>query len=160
MKILLGADTYGFHLKEAVKQHLLNQELEIEDVGISDRSTETPYYQIASEVAKRVGSDRAYRGILVCGTGMEMAIIANKHPNVYAAVCESIYAAQKSRSINNSNILTLGGLITTPPVAQEIVNNWLKTEFTSEWEPPIQEWLHNSMKEISQIEQEQFGTNK
>ncbi|WP_293124496.1 RpiB/LacA/LacB family sugar-phosphate isomerase [Okeania sp. SIO1I7] len=117
MKILLGADTYGFHLKEAVKQYLLNQELEVEDVGISDRLTETPYYHIASEVAKRVGSNQEYRGILVCGTGMGMAIIANKHPNVYAAVCESIYAAQKSRSINNSNILTLGGLITTPQVA-------------------------------------------
>ena len=83
-------------------------------------------------MAKRVGSNQEYRGILVCGTGMGMAIIANKHPKVYAAVCESIYAAQ-------------------------IVNIWLKTEFTSEWEPPIQEWLHNSMKEISQLEQEQFG---
>ena len=57
-------------------------------------------------------------------------------------------------------VLTLGGLITTVPVAQEIVNTWLRTEFTSEWEPPIQEWLHNSMKEIEQLEQEQFGETK
>ena len=88
MKIWLGADSYGFHLKEAVKQHLLNQGLEVEDVGISNQESETPYYQIASEVAKRVGSNQADRGILVCGTGMGMSIIANKHPNVYAAVCE------------------------------------------------------------------------
>jgi ribose 5-phosphate isomerase B len=160
MKILLGADVYGFQLKEAIKQHLVNQEFEVEDVGISNQETETPYYQIASEVAKRVGNNEADRGILVCGTGMGMSIIANKHPNVYAAVCENTYAAQKSRSINNSNILTLGGWLTTPQVGQEIVNIWLRTEFTSEWESPIQEWLHNSMKEISQMEQKQFGRKK
>lgn len=156
MKIALGADGYGFELKESVKQHLLNRGIEIEDVGIPDRQTSTPYYEIASEVAKRVGSQQVDRGILVCGTGMGMSIIANKHPGVYAAVCETAYAAQKARSINNSNVLTLGSFITTPQVAQDIVNTWLDTEFTKEWEPAIQDWLHNSMKDIAQIENQRF----
>jgi ribose 5-phosphate isomerase B len=159
MKIVIGADSYGFNLKETVKKHLQAKEIEIEDVGVSNPNVETPYYQIASEVAQKVGSkkaDRGIRGILVCGTGMGMSIIANKHPDVYAAVCETTYAAEKSRSINNSNVLTLGGFITTPQMAQEIVDTWLKTEFGQGWEKPIQEWLHNSMKDIRKIEQQQF----
>ncbi|NER32045.1 MAG: RpiB/LacA/LacB family sugar-phosphate isomerase, partial [Symploca sp. SIO1C4] len=122
MKIVLGADSYGFNLKEAVKQHLLNKRIEVEDIGINDHEDQTPYYQTASEVAQRVGSQQAKRGILVCGTGMGMAIIANKHPSVYAAVCENTKAAIQSRSINNSNVLTLGGFVTPPEVAIEIVD--------------------------------------
>ena len=156
MKIVIGADSYGFNLKEAVKKHLQVKEIEVEDVGVSNPNTETPYYQIASEVAQRVGNKKADRGILVCGTGMGMSIIANKHPYIYAAVCETTYAAEKSRSINNSNVLTLGGFITTPQMAQEIVDTWLKTEFAQGWEKPIQEWLHNSMKDIRKIEKQQF----
>jgi len=156
MKIALGADGYGFELKEAVKQHLLDRGLEVEDIGIGDRNDTTPYYQTASEVAQQVSRGTADRGILICGTGMGMSIVANKHPGVYAAVCETAYAAQKARSINNSNVLTMGGFITAPDVAQEIVDAWLDTEFTKEWEPAIQDWLHNSMSDIAQLEQQQF----
>ncbi|NEO66946.1 MAG: RpiB/LacA/LacB family sugar-phosphate isomerase [Moorea sp. SIO4G2] len=158
MKIAVGADSYGFDLKQAVKEYLINKGIEIEDVAINEQEAETPYYQIASEVAQRVGNQQADRGILVCGTGMGMAIIANKHPGVYAAVCENTNAAEKSRSINNSNVLTLGGFITSPEVAVEIVDTWLTTEFTSGWEPPIQEWLENSIKDIAILENEQFGS--
>ncbi|NWF62186.1 MAG: RpiB/LacA/LacB family sugar-phosphate isomerase [Fischerella sp.] len=157
MKIALGADFYGFELKEAVKQHLLNKGIEVEDLGISDRTATTPYYETATVVAQRVGNQQAERGILVCGTGMGMAIVANKHPGVYAAVCENPNAAEKSRSINNSNILTLGGFITSPEDALAIVDTWLNTEFTQGWEASIQEWLQNSMQDIAQLEKQQFA---
>lgn len=157
MKIAIGADSYGFALKEAMKQHLQNKGIEVEDIGVNNSTEETPYYQVAAQVSKMVGTQQVERGILVCGTGMGMAIIANKHPHVYAAVCESSFAAEKSRSINNSNVLTLGGFVTTPLVAQEIVDIWLTTEFKQGWEPDIQEWLQNSMKDISKIEKKQFG---
>ncbi len=156
MKIALGADSDGFNLKEAVKKHLQDKGLEVEDVGVSDSTSETPYYQVASQVAKRVGSQQADRGILVCGTGMGMAIIANKHPGVYAAVCENTNAAEKSRSINNSNVLTLGELVTTSSVARDIVDTWLTTEFTQGWDARIQQWLQNSMKDIAQLEEQEF----
>jgi len=155
MKVVLGADPYGFNLKEVLKKHLQDKGVEVEDMGVSDTAKETPYYQVASEVAKQVGSHQAERGILVCGTGMGMAIIANKHSGVYAAVCENSYAAEKSRSINNSNVLTLGEFITTPEVAKEIVDTWLATEFTQGCEQT--EWLHNSMQDIAQIEKQEFG---
>ncbi|MFQ4141852.1 RpiB/LacA/LacB family sugar-phosphate isomerase [Chlorogloeopsis sp. ULAP02] len=157
MKIALGADFYGFELKEAVKQHLLKKGIEVEDLGISDRTATTPYYETATVVAQRVRNQQAERGILVCGTGMGMAIIANKHPGVYAAVCENPNAAEKSRSINNSNILTLGGFLTSPESALAIVDTWLQTEFTQGWEPSIQEWLQNSMHDIADLEKQQFG---
>ncbi|MUH00319.1 RpiB/LacA/LacB family sugar-phosphate isomerase [Scytonema sp. UIC 10036] len=156
MKIILGADFYGFDLKEVIKEYLLDKGIEVEDMGVSDRTMEIPYYETAALVAQRIGNQQAAWGILVCGTGMGMAIIANKYPGVYAAVCENSNAAEKSRSINNSNVLTLGGLITKPEVAKEIVDTWLTTEFTQGWEPAIQEWLQNSMKDISQLEKQQF----
>lgn len=71
-------------------------------------------------------------------------------------MCETSHAAQKARSINNANVLTLGGFITTPQVAQEIVNTWLDTEFSQEWESAIQEWLHHSMHEIAALESQTF----
>ncbi|MGD1703958.1 RpiB/LacA/LacB family sugar-phosphate isomerase [Dapis sp. BLCC M229] len=118
MKIAIGSDYYGFDLKEAVKQHLQNKGIEIEDIGVNNSTEEKPYYQVAAQVSKMVGSQQVERGILVCGTGMGMAIIANKYPHVYAAFCENSFAAEKSRSINNSNVLTLGGFVTTTLVAQ------------------------------------------
>lgn len=157
MKIALGADGYGFHLKQEIKNYLVEKGLEIEEFGINDANALTPYYQTAAEVAKQVANHQVERGILVCGTGMGMAIIANKHPGIYAAPCENAGTARMSRSINNSNILTLGGLITTPQVARDIVDVWLSTEFTQGWEPPVQEWLHNSMKDIVLLETQQFS---
>ena len=157
MKIALGADIYGFDLKEAVKAYLLAQGHEVEDLGIDTDDATTPYYQTALNVAKLVSAHQVDRGILCCGTGMGMAIIANKFSGVYAAVCENAHAAEKSRSINNSNVLTMGGMFTTPTLAQNIVETWLKTEFTQGWDPDIQAWLDNSMKDIAELETAQFG---
>jgi ribose 5-phosphate isomerase B len=157
MKIAIGADSYGCELKEAVKQYLIDKGIEVEDYGVNSTTEDKPYYQTASEVAKQVGSHQSDRGILFCGTGMGMAIIANKHPNVYAAVCENSEAAKNSRSINNSNILTLGGFITPPELAQEIVETWLTTEFTQGWDEALQAWLKNSMEDIANLERQQFS---
>jgi ribose 5-phosphate isomerase B len=156
MKIAIGSDSYGFALKEAVKKHLDSLGYVYHDYGIRNADEETPYYNTADEVAKQIVTHKFDRGVLVCGTGMGMSIIANKHRGIYAAICENTFAAEKSRSINNSNILTLGGMITDESTAKDIVDIWLKTEFTEGWEPSIQKWLRNSMDDISTIEGEQF----
>jgi len=156
IRIAMGADAYGFPLKEKVKAYLQDQGYAVEDCGVTEPSATTPYYEIAHDVAQRIVNRAFDRGILVCGTGMGMAIIANKHAGIYAAVCESPFAAEKSRSINHSNVLTLGALLTTDAVAQEIVAVWLKTEFTEGWEPAVQEWLRHSMPEIAAFERQQF----
>ena len=156
-KVLIGADSYGFRLKEAVKKHLEQRGLEVEDVGVHGAEEGRAYYDVAAEVASQVSQGNAERGLLVCGTGMGMAIIANKAPGVYAAVCENPTAAEHSRSINNSNVLTLGGLVTSEERAGEIVDAWLDTEFTSGWDAPIQVFLRNSVREIRSIERRTFG---
>ncbi len=159
MKIAIGADSYGLPLKDPIKEYLISNDYEIKDYGVNDSSDLTPYYKIADDVAQRVRNGKFERAILICGTGMGMSIIANKHSRIYAAVCESTFAAEKSRSINNSNILTLGSMLTTDAVAKDIVDVWLKTEFTEGWDPSIQDWLKNSMDDISSFENKQFINN-
>ena len=156
MKIALGADSDGFNLKEAVKKYLHSQNYELQDIGVSSSDGETPYYQIAAQVGKLVATQQVERGVLVCGTGMGMAIIANKLPGVYAAVCENTHAAKQARSLNNANVLTLGEMFTTPLLAQDIIDIWLSTDFTQDWDD-CQAWLENSMKDIAQLEKELFA---
>lgn len=155
MKIGLGADPFGLELKEAVKQHVLARGHECVDLGGTGDEAR-PYYEVAHELAGKVGSGECDRGILVCGTGMGMAIIANKHPHVYAAVCEDPSAASKARSINNANVLTMGGMVTAPYKAKEIVDAFLSTQFKSGWDEEIQAFLDRSMTDIQQIESAEF----
>ena len=156
MKISIVADLYGFPLKESVKAYLKSKDYEITDYGVNETLDPTPYYKTADKVAKSLGNGEHDRAVLVCGTGMGMAIIANKHPGIYAAVCESTFAAEKARSINNSNILTLGSMVTTEAVARDIVDIWLTTRFTEGWDDAIQDWLKNSMDDIASFERHQF----
>lgn len=156
-RVVIGCDPYGYSLKEAVKQHLIERGIEVEDLGMHAAEETRAYYEVAVDVASRVSRGEAERGILVCGTGMGMAIIANKFPGVYAAVCENRTAAERARSINNSNVLTLGGLVTPPEEANETVDAWLITEFACGWDPLIQDFLHRSVGDIRSIEQRLFG---
>ncbi|MCP5003329.1 MAG: RpiB/LacA/LacB family sugar-phosphate isomerase [Planctomycetes bacterium] len=157
MKIAIGADSYGYLLKNSIKEYLSNKDHEITDFGVGSPEEDTPYYVTANAVAKLVADKEFDRAVLVCGTGMGMSIIANKHSGAYAAVCETPFAAEKSRSINNSNILTLGSFITTDTMAKEIVDVWLRTTFTEGWETSMKEWLQKSMGDIASLECNQFG---
>ena len=159
MKIGLGADPFGLELKEAVKQYLLTLGHACVDLG-GTADEKRPYYEVAHELARKVGSGEYDRGILVCGTGMGMAIIANKHPNVYAAVCENPMAATKSRSINNANVLTMGGKVISPDKARKIVDAFLTTGFKTGWDDEIQTFLDLSVREIRRIESEEFSDLK
>lgn len=159
MKIGLGADPFGVELKEAVKEHLVAGGHTCVDIGGTEKDSR-PYYEVAHELAEKVETGECERGILVCGTGMGMAIVANKHPNVYAAVCEDPSAAAKARSINNANVLTMGGMVTAPFKAKEIVDAFLTTAFKSGWNSEIQSFLDRSVTEIQRIESEEFGHRK
>jgi ribose 5-phosphate isomerase B len=155
MIIGLGADPFGVELKEAIKEHLLAAGHECMDFG-GNTEEQRAYYEVAHELAKRVGSGTCERGVLVCGTGMGMAIIANKHRGVYAAVCEDAATAARARSINNANVLTLGGMVTAPFKAKEIVDAFMATEFKSGWNEEIQAFLDESMLNIQRIESDEL----
>lgn len=128
MKIALGADHAGFELKNHVKQHLAGRGIQVEDLG-AHTSDSVDYPDFAREVAERVAGHEADLGVLVCGTGIGMAISANKVPGIRAANCDSVFTAQMAREHNDANVLTLGARVLEPGAAKEVVDAWLNASF-------------------------------
>jgi len=128
MKIAIGSDHAGFLLKEKIKKYLLQKGYSVEDFGSFSREP-SDYPDVARNLALKVSKGDVNRGILICGTGIGMAITANKVPGVYAALCYDEYTARISREHNNSNVLTFGGRTMKEGQAKKIVDIWLSTEF-------------------------------
>lgn len=129
MVIAVGSDHAGFELKEFLKLYLAEGGHRVLDMGtISPASTDYPDY--AELVARAVSTGEAERGILVCGTGVGMAMAANKVPGVRAAFCPDLFTARMSREHNDANVLTLGARITAREFAREILDLWLTTKFS------------------------------
>jgi ribose 5-phosphate isomerase B len=128
MKIVIGSDHGGFELKEDLKNRLAEQKVEVLDLGTHSESS-VDYPDIGSAVAERVSSGEFARGILICGTGIGMSIVANRFPGVRAALCHDLFTARLSREHNDSNLLVLGGRTTGKGLAQEILAVWLDTGF-------------------------------
>lgn len=128
MQIIIGADHAGFFLKEEIKKYLQEQNNDVIDVGAwSDESVDYPDF--ASSVAERVSSGEIERGILICGSGVGMSIVANKYPHVRAVLALDVDTAMISRKHNKTNILALAGRRTDQATAKEIVAVWIATEF-------------------------------
>lgn len=128
MKIALASDHGGFALKEYVKKHLLNRQIEVEDLGTySEESVDYPKYGKACGEA--VAEGKADLGIVVCGTGIGISIAANKVKGIRCGLCTSVEMAHLTKQHNNANILALGGRTTAPELAVQIVDEWLDTEF-------------------------------
>ena len=128
MKIALGADHAGYQLKDQIKQHLEQQGISVCDEGTSS-SESVDYPDYARAVAHDVSEHRADLGILVCGSGIGMAITANKVDGIRAANVSTEYEAQMSREHNNANVLALGARIINADEAFRIVDTWLATQF-------------------------------
>lgn len=128
MKIALGADHAGYELKDKIKQHLEQSGIDVRDEGTNSGES-VDYPDFASLVAHDVHDGRVDLGILVCGSGIGMAIAANKVVGVRAANVATEYDAQMSREHNNANVLTLGARILSADQAFAIVDKWLNTQF-------------------------------
>ena len=126
--IIIGSDHAAFELKEKIKAFLFKLGMEVEDVGASDGNS-VNYVEFGSKVAGAVSDKTFERGILLCGTGLGMSIVANRFPKVRAALCSDIFSARMSRQHNDSNILVLGGRIIGDVLAFELVKTWLETPF-------------------------------
>ncbi|HWR35214.1 MAG TPA: ribose 5-phosphate isomerase B [Clostridia bacterium] len=128
MKIAIGADHAGFELKQKVKDHLVAAGYNVEDEGtVSNESVDYPDF--ARNVGKHVAQKKADLGILVCGSGIGMAIAANKVPGVRAANVSSEFEAEVSREHNDANVLAIGARVLDEPTALKIVDKWLRTSF-------------------------------
>ena len=128
MKIAIGCDHAGLELKNTIKELLSGAGMDILDYGTEDdRSVDYPDF--GEKVSSAVSSGGVERGILICGTGIGMSIVANKFPGVRASLCHDPFSAKMSRLHNDSNILVLGGRIIDETAATEIVKTWLETPF-------------------------------
>lgn len=128
MKIAVGCDEAGFYLKEAIKEVLISKKIEVDDFGVHNLQP-VLYPDIAVAVAQSVVKGQNDRGILICGTGIGMAIAANKVPGIRAAVCHDCYSAEKARKSNNAQILAMGARVIGEELAKSLVNVWLESEF-------------------------------
>jgi len=127
-RIILGSDHAGFSLKETIKQYLADKGYAITDVG-TDCTDSVDYPDFGIRVAERVSAGEFDRGILVCGSGVGMAVVANKFPHIRAVIGLDEETARLSRQHNDTNILVLAGRRTDQELAKSISGVWLNTEF-------------------------------
>jgi RpiB/LacA/LacB family sugar-phosphate isomerase len=172
--IFLATDPFGTPLHQALLPFLREQGLDVQDLGTGD------YYTKAADVGRAVAAAAAAprllcsssssspsttttneaQGIVICGTGMGVCIAANKVPGIRAAVAENIAAAVNSKSVNNSNVLALGAMVTDVENAKEIVSAWLNAEFKGlapanegeGWTEDIKIFLEKSMPALAQLD--------
>lgn len=128
MRVAIGADHAGFLLKEHLKQTLERLGHTVEDFG-TDSEASVDYPPICMAVGRAVVAGRADRGIVLGGSGQGEQIAANKVAGVRAALCNDLYTARLSREHNDANVLSMGGRIVAPGLADEIVQLWLTTAF-------------------------------
>lgn len=155
-KMFIGSDKSGFALKEAVKAFLVENKFDVTDVGSLSEETALPYYEVAKIGSTRIQNGEFERGILICGTGMGMSIVANKHEGVHAAACESVFAAEKARAINDANVLCMGGWVIAPIMGVEMAKVFLNTKFTQN----LEDWRARNIEKfkvaVLEIEKNSF----
>jgi len=147
-KIVIGAAVAGIELKEAIKEMLDEKGVEYEDVGLNSSEEEVYYPSVAKRLAEKIiESNYEKEGILICGTGIGMAITANKFPGIYAAQVYDTFAAERACLSNDANVITLGSRITGPELAKKIVEEWISLEFVDGRSTP-------KIKEFVEIDKE------
>ena len=156
MKLAIASDLSGFPLAREIVKHLKenHKDIEVIDFGIESPDAPQPYFVQAPKVAKAVQSGQADKGVLICGTGQGMAIVANKHKGVYACVVDDLFSGERSKIINNANVITMGGWITAPFLGTQIVDAWLSVAFTQKMEFK-KDFLTNAFDEVVELEAEQ-----
>jgi ribose 5-phosphate isomerase B len=126
--IIIGCDHAAYSLKMKVCEFVVKKGLEVEDAG-TDSEESVDYPDFGIKVASRVSDGSYERGILLCGTGLGMSMVANRFKNIRAALCGDMFSAIMSRRHNDSNILVLGARVIGESLAMEIVRSWLETPF-------------------------------
>jgi len=154
--LFIGSDKSGFVLKEAIKAYLTENHYVFEDIGTIDESLPLPFFQVAQIGATRMQEKKSTKGILICGTGMGMSIVANKHEGVHAAACESVYAAEKCRAINDANVLCMGGWVIAPIMGIEMTKVFLSTAFTQNLEDWRAKNIEKARIAVREIEKGSF----
>lgn len=128
MKVAIGCDNNGLLLKETIKEYMQSNQFEVIDYGCHSCDA-VDYPDVAFQVAKDISEGVAERGILICGTGLGVAIAACKYPGIRAATCHDIYSAERAIKSNNAQIITMGAQIIGPELAKKLVEAYLSSTF-------------------------------
>ena len=142
----MGADDAAFELKAKIVDYLKSKGIPVEDYGVNQPDPSVLYPDVALTVAQAVAAGKHDRGILMCGTGIGVAITANKVPGIRAAVCHDPYSTERSRKSNDCQIMTLGGRVIGEELAKSLVDIWLASDYQGGRSAPKVE----RMKEIDQ----------
>ncbi len=154
-RLAIGADDAGFELKRIIADYLDTLGVPYEDVGVGDPAAGSgpdpvDYPDVASTVAFGIRDGRYDRGILICGTGIGMAITANKVRGVRAAQAHDVYSAERARKSNDAHVLTMGARVIGPELAKSVVKAWLDSEFAG----------GASTRKVAKIEQVETRTGR
>lgn len=155
MKIAIASDKRAIERKLEVKHYLEELGHTVVEV-VPDENTAVVHTISAPKVCKLVQSGEVDRGILICGTGMGMSMVANKHKGIRAACCESTYAVESCRRINNANVLCMGAFILGPQLACEMAERFVTTPFAEGFEPERIAYIKERDADMAKIEEENF----
>jgi ribose 5-phosphate isomerase B len=128
MKVAIDSDDAGIDLKRIILEHLQSLQIEVKDLNLIG-SRKVDYPDVGYNLATQVAHKEFDRGILICGTGLGMAMIANKVEGVYAGVCHDVYSAERLSKSNDAQILTLGARVVGPELAKTVVTAWIGSRF-------------------------------
>lgn len=149
MKIVFAADPFALSLKKAIVKHLQDKGHEVIDLGATE-TDEIPYFESCQAACRALQAGQAQRGVLLCGTGMGMSMIANRFDGVRAAVVESVFAAKMCRAINDANVLCLGAMIWGDWMACEALDAFLNTQLADGLEP-LADFLKKAAETVEKI---------
>jgi ribose 5-phosphate isomerase B len=128
MRVAIGCDEAAFELKEVLRRHLADAGYEVQDFGVYD-TRPAAYPDVAFAVAEAIAAGKHDRGVLICGTGIGMAICANKVRGIRAAQAHDTYSAGRARMSNDAQVVTLGARVVGPELAKSVVDTFLGAEF-------------------------------
>lgn len=156
--IAIGSDPWAGQLHAFLSDLLQKRGHTVTEVNQVD-TQRVPYYEVAKRVALEVSRSKDTVGIVLCGTGMGVSMVANKFPGISCALCENTLAAHRSRIFNNANVLAMGQLLTTNYIAEEIVTTFLNTDFRQGVETERGDEICTWHKAVAEMEKRLFVDN-
>jgi len=128
MRVVIDSDDAGLEMKQIIIEQLQSLGVEVDDLNLL-ASKNVDYPDIGYNLARRVANGEYNRGVLICGTGLGMAMVANKVEGVYAGVCHDVYSAERLCKSNDAHILTMGARVVGPELAKSVVSAWIQSRF-------------------------------
>ncbi|MCL2000469.1 MAG: RpiB/LacA/LacB family sugar-phosphate isomerase [Planctomycetes bacterium] len=156
MNLIIASDYSGFPLKEAVRKHLEAAGHKVADVGQLEDTPDRKvhYIDAASNLAKQLQAGKFDRGILFCGTGAGVSIVANKFKGIYCIPVESMFTARQTAIINNSNVISMGAFVIGPENACKMVDAYLEQSFVKGLPQDRVDWLTTLFGKLKELEEQ------